>query len=307
MKKVTSIVLALIMALSVIFCAVPALAADNQAAQNAAAANNHHSIGLTGVKNARELGGYKTTDGRTVKSGKLLRTGKLVKATDEDKQKLVDTYHLTKDIDFRFDAEIAKDPDPTLPGVEYYNFPAVGISMIDLTSEEGQGYTKDALNSLIKMDKDGNLINSYYKMMYRSLYVTDDGLNAYRNFFQQLLAANGNTVLWHCSAGKDRTGNAAMLLLIALGVDKETAIQDYLLTNDYVAADKKAAYDKYYEKTHNEKIAQDFASDPGVKRAWIEESFKTIEKYYGSVNGYLHKALGLTDDDIAKLRAAYTE
>ncbi len=307
MKKVTSIVLALIMALSVIFCAVPALAADNQAAQNAAAANNHHSIGLTGVKNARELGGFKTTDGRTVKSGKLLRTGKLVKATDEDKQKLVDTYHLTKDIDFRFDAEIAKDPDPTLPGVEYYNFPAVGISMIDLTSEEGQGYTKDALNSLIKMDKDGNLINSYYKMMYRSLYVTDDGLNAYRNFFQQLLAANGNTVLWHCSAGKDRTGNAAMLLLIALGVDKETAIQDYLLTNDYVAADKKAAYDKYYEKTHNEKIAQDFASDPGVKRAWIEESFKTIEKYYGSVNGYLHKALGLTDDDIAKLRAAYTE
>ena len=307
MKKVTSIVLALIMALSVIFCAVPALAADNQAAQNAAAANNHHSIGLTGVKNARELGGYKTTDGRTVKSGKLLRTGKLVKATDEEKQKLVDTYHLTKDIDFRFDAEIAKDPDPTLPGVEYYNFPAVGISMIDLTSEEGQGYTKDALNSLIKMDKDGNLINSYYKMMYRSLYVTDDGLNAYRNFFQQLLAANGNTVLWHCSAGKDRAGNAAFLLLILLGVDQETAIQDFLNTNYFKQEEIQESYDKVYKLTKDKNIANDIASNEGVKREWIEESIKTIMSVYGSYDNYFHQGLGLSDADIQQLRAAYTE
>ena len=272
MKKVTSIVLALIMALSVIFCAVPALAADNQAAQNAAAANNHHSIGLTGVKNARELGGYKTTDGRTVKSGKLLRTGKLVKATDEDKQKLVDTYHLTKDIDFRFDAEIAKDPDPTLPGVEYYNFPAVGISMIDLTSEEGQGYTKDALNSLIKMDKDGNLI-----------------------------------VLWHCSAGKDRAGNAAFLLLILLGVDQETAIQDFLNTNYFKQEEIQESYDKVYKLTKDKNIANDIASNEGVKREWIEESIKTIMSVYGSYDNYFHQGLGLSDADIQQLRAAYTE
>jgi len=157
------------------------------------------------------------------------------------------------------------------------------------------------------MDKDGNLINSYYKMMYRSLYVTDDGLNAYRNFFQQLLAANGNTVLWHCSAGKDRAGNAAFLLLILLGVDQETAIQDFLNTNYFKQEEIQESYDKVYKLTKDKNIANDIASNEGVKREWIEESIKTIMSVYGSYDNYFHQGLGLSDADIQQLRAAYTE
>ena len=78
MKKVTSILLALVMALSVLFCALPALAADNEKAIEAAAAYDRHSIGLKGVKNARELGGYQTTDGRTVMPLRALFLEKLL-------------------------------------------------------------------------------------------------------------------------------------------------------------------------------------------------------------------------------------
>ena len=308
---ILAVFLALIMGAAAVSSAFAAIPQEEAIAQ--ANAYQKHSIGLKGVKNARELGGYKTGDGRTVKFGKLLRTGKLVNATEADRKKLVETYHLKKNIDFRSSGEIEDAPDPELPGVAYYNYSALGstfqayVPVVDGRTEEGLAYTLAFAKTILELDRNGDFFDTYYKAEYTQLYTTEAGIDSYREFFHQLLAANGDTVLWHCSAGKDRTGNAAMLLLIALGVDKETAIQDYLLTNDYVAADKKAAYDKYYEKTHNEKIAQDFASDPGVKRAWIEESFKTIEKYYGSVNGYLHKALGLTDDDIAKLRAAYTE
>ena len=307
MKKVTSILLALVMALSVLFCALPALAADNEKAIEAAAAYDRHSIGLKGVKNARELGGYQTTDGRTVKFGKLLRTGKLVKATDEDKEKLIDKYHLTKDIDFRLKEEVALNPDPELDGVEYYNFPAFGASMIDLSSDEGRGYVNDMLQSVIKADTDGNLINTYHKMTYRSFYNTNQGLNAYRNFFQQHLDANGDTVLWHCSSGKDRAGNAAFLLLILLGVDQETAIQDFLNTNYYYEDETEERYEKVYKLTGNQSIANDIASDAGVKREWIELSIKTIMDNFGSYDNYFHKGLGLTDADIQQLRNAYTE
>ena len=80
-----------------------------------------HSISLTGTGNARELGGYTTEDGRTVKRGVLLRTAKLSNATEEDLRKLTDLYHLSVVIDFRGDSEIEHYPDPVISGVKNLN------------------------------------------------------------------------------------------------------------------------------------------------------------------------------------------
>lgn len=305
MKKLLSVSLALLMILSFAF---PAMAGSNDATAQAAA-YNRHSIGLSGVKNARELGGYKTQDGRTVKFGKLLRTGKLVKATEADKQKLVNQYHLTKIIDFRSAVERLKDPDPEINGVHSYQYSALGTGLphVDLSTDAGRKDLEEFARSVASLDKDGTLVDQYYKNMYRQLYTTDDGLNAYRNFFSQLLDANGATVLWHCSAGKDRAGNAAMLLLTVLGVDKETIIQDFLNTNFYYADDMKEAYDTVYKVTKNAKTAADIASNYGVKREWIETSYAVINEKYGSMENFIHKGLGLSEQDVLKLQAAYLE
>ena len=102
-----------------------------------------------------------------------------------------------------------------------------------------------------------------------------------------------------------RTGNATMLLLTVLGVDKETIIEDFLLTNDYLAADRKATYKRVLDLTGSKRIAKDIASKDGVERRWIEESYKTIETYYGSIDNFLKKVIGLTAKDIKKLQKAY--
>lgn len=308
MKKTRSIFALLLALLMTVICAVPAFSASEDP-EAQALANNRHSIGLTGVHNARELGGYATQDGRHVKFGKLIRTAKLSDANEDDINRLANVYHVKKDIDFRTDAECTIHPDKDIPGCTYYHYSALGtgIPQYDLNKKEDQEALAAYAKSIASLDKDGDLVDHYYKDMYKSLYTTEEGLNAYRNFFQQLLDANGETVLWHCTSGKDRAGNAAMLLLMALGVDKETAIQDFLNTNYYYKEDMEKTYNIVYKVTGNEKTAADFASNAGVKREWIETSFDTIEKNYGSVDNFLHKGLGLTDQDLQQLRNAYTE
>ncbi len=310
MKRLVRTGLVLVMTLIAALSSVSAQAAGSGLnAEQQAAAYNRHSIGLKEVSNARELGGYQTQDGRTVKFGKLLRTGKLKDASKEDQERLVNVYHLSKVIDFRSSAERLKDPDPKLDGVSAYQYSALGTGIpdLDLSSEEGRNDLIQFAKSIAGKDKDGTLVDAYYKNMYRQLYMTEDGVNAYRNFFQQLLSANGKTVLWHCSAGKDRAGNASMLLLTVLGVGKETIIQDFLNTNYYNKEDIDEAYNLVYKVTHNAKTAEDIASNYGVKREWIETSYAVINKQYGSMDNFIHNGLKLSDQDIAKLQAAYLE
>ena len=163
----------------------------------------------------------------------------------------------------------------------------------------------DLLEELIREDYRGDLLSTYFMEGYQQMYLTEDGIAMFRGFFKELLDADGGAVLWHCVSGKDRTGNATMLLLTVLGVDKETIIEDFLLTNDYLAADRKATYKRVLDLTGSKRIAKDIASKDGVERRWIEESYKTIETYYGSIDNFLKKVIGLTAKDIKKLQKAY--
>ena len=111
MNKVLKHGLILTLCLSLLFCAVC----------KAEIAENGQSLSLTGVGNARELGGYTAADGKTVKRGVLLRTAKLSDATEADVERLLSVYHLAVDVDFRGDGEVKKAPDPEMKGVEYLN------------------------------------------------------------------------------------------------------------------------------------------------------------------------------------------
>ena len=171
-----------------------------------------NSIGLTGVRNARELGGYRTSDGRVVRHGCLLRTGKLENMTDADRDRLLGTYHLKKIIDLRSPGEISRSPEPVLPGTEYINSAPLGsifrcyVPAIDCRTPEGRNYLRSIFRSLLQLDRKGDLMKNYYTAGYNQICTTQQGIEACRIFFRQLLEADGDTVLWHCSDGKDRTG-----------------------------------------------------------------------------------------------------
>ena len=301
-KRWVQFFLALILTLTLL-PVTPAFATSN--ARSQALAYQKHSLGLTGVPNARDMGGYRTKDGRTIKFGKLFRTGELTDMTAADKKKLVRKYHLVKDIDFRSARNILTDgEDPELDGVAYSRYPYSSMKNLLFTTE-GIDIGTDLLEELIRLDYRGDLLSTYFMEGYRQMYLTEDGIAMFRGFFKELLDADGGAVLWHCVSGKDRTGNATMLLLTVLGVEKETIIQDFLLTNDYTRADQKQTYDRVLSLTGSKRIAKDIASKDGVERRWIEASYQTIETYYGSVDNFLKTMVGLTSKDIKKLRKAY--
>lgn len=303
-KKLFALLLTLFMSMNVAVSMLPSFAATSSARKQALA-YDMHSIGLTGVENARELVGYKTKDGRTVKFGKLIRTGELTNMTADDRKKLVKKYRLVKDIDFRSDRDIRSDgEDPKMTGVEYCRYPFSSSQNI-LTSMEGLELGKDLVVELATLNRGGDLVGTYFKAGYRVMYTSEQGIAMFKGFFKELLDANGGAVLWHCVSGKDRTGNAAILLLTVLGVDRKTIIEDYMLTNDYAADEIESSYDRILSLTGSRALANDLSLFSGVGRDWIKESFRTIEANYGSVDNFLKKEIGLTAKDYKKLQNAY--
>lgn len=302
MKKMMKYSLILALCLSLLFCAVCKVEASE----------NSQSLSLTGVGNARELGGYTTEDGKTVKRGVLLRTAKLVNATEEDIARLLSAYHLAVDVDFRGDNEVERAPDPVMEGVEYLNIHILDDSMgpseeleAEIAALEAQGVEIDKITEIRLFMKYGGFTDQ----MYVDFLSSDVGKAGYSRFFQALLALpEDGAILFHCSQGKDRTGCGAMLILFALGVDEKTVMADFMLTNEYNAA--LIAEERQYliENGVGEDELETFMkSMDQVFPAFMENAIQWMTEAYGSPLGYITGALGVTDEDIQLLRDHFLE
>jgi len=122
----------------------------------------------------------------------------------------------------------------------------------------------------------------------------------YRQFVQAVLAAEGKPVLWHCTAGKDRTGVGAAIILRLLGVADEIIINDYLLSRKYV--DQLRRLKLFLRITRGKKAVEIVNTLLLVDRSWIQAAFETIDKQWGSFDQYVSEVLDLTAGDIAQLR-----
>ena len=259
-------------------------------------------VELKSVANARELGGYKTADGRTVKSDVLLRTGRLDDISDEDKYILQNEYHVSDVIDFRMDMEIVKTNFPD--GSEYHHVNIIDDSQLGEKADKGGLPEMSAGEFLAFIDTAENL-GIFGENMYITFLENAVGQQGYKEFLEILVKAKG-AVLWHCTSGKDRTGLAAMFILYVLGVDEETIIKDYLLTNEY-NAEKIAKTRKFFlEKTNNEVIAEKAVLlMDGVSEKPIKNVLAHLKEKYGSVMGYVRNILKISDEDIEILKEKY--
>lgn len=255
-------------------------------------------IGVKSGRNFRELGGYKTADGKTIKMHKLLRTANLG-TLDETDRKFLHDYGVKYVVDFRSQAEVDHEPDRVPEGAEYDYDP---VFSEDLTN------ASKSIEEVIKQGQK-NPQAGYEHMMfaYDDMITSEPAQKAYRRFFDLLLANDeeGQSLIFHCTAGKDRTGVGALLILTALGVPLETIKQDYLLTN-IATADfvnnmlKQAKAQGADDATLN--ILKDFQT---VHIEYIDHVLATINGKYGSVDNYLHDIMKLTDAEISKLRKIY--
>ena len=296
-RRSLSVILCLILVFTFLLSAV-SFAANVPIAQEQAYANDNHSIYLTGVENARDLGGYYTADGQyRVKTGLLLRTGNLHEATDADIARL-QSLGVTKVIDLRMTYEVALAKNKDVPGAKYIHLSPMFIpNLLVMNSEDWL--------TILKAIKSG-VMDTYMANMYRQLAEDPVAIKATKDFFKEVLDANGAPILWHCKDGKDRTGIMATLLLAALGCDEDVIRAEYMNTNVFKAEARQAAYDKAYKLTHIKWIAEEFRKYKGVSMEWLDVALNVMHRQ-GTLEDYLRNVIGLTDDDFAQLRATYLE
>jgi protein-tyrosine phosphatase len=246
-------------------------------------------LDLDGAINLRELGGYHTTTGKTIKYNKLLRSGDISNLTSKT-LKYLKKYGLKYVVDFRSMNEQQMWPDIKADFYEVYPDPVYPL--------KGNG---EKLTNVLQQNND-----SYLGMIYQSVVLDQHAQQSYSLLFQLMLDNTGKdqSLLFHCAAGKDRTGVAAILVLKALEVDTETIVQDYLLTN--LMYEDSATI----EKILNDKNANQVRNKMNMTKGDVESItsvFDAIEHYYGTFDNYLNNALGIDSEALKTLRNIYLE
>ncbi len=285
------------------------------------------SIGLAGVGNARELGGYRTEDGRTVRRGVLLRTAAPNNASPDDCCKLRDEFRLSKVLDFRTRFEIAQAASGTPLSIELMlNPPAVeeiptaidfattvhvpilneDKMVADMEQEmEALGGEVTTLQAIIM----GVRMGIVSENMYVEFLSDDCGKRGFATVFEHLLAQPGDeALLFHCTQGKDRTGLAAMLILNTLGVNDETILFDYLLTNQFnTAIIEREKMGLLHAGIAQEDLDTYMLGMDKVFAATMANAMAYLRKTYGSVWGFVNQELGVSEEGRDALREKYLD
>jgi len=232
---------------------------------------------VKGGYNFRDLGGLKTKDGKTIRKNLLFRTDELSTLLPEDLT-LLESLNIQTVIDFRTDQERAKSVDklPTTCKREI-QLNIIAANMDALVAEIKKGNT----------DFKGLMMN-----LYEELVLGDNAIKEYTKFFELLQDANNLSVIYHCTAGKDRTGVATALILEALQVDWKDIEADYMLSNIFLAH----KYDGYMKE--NPALGDLFL----VRPEYLKSAIDVINAKYQSVENYLVTALQV---DIKEMRKMY--
>ncbi|MEU6406703.1 tyrosine-protein phosphatase [Streptomyces sp. NPDC046985] len=250
---------------------------------------------LAAVRNFRDVGGLPTVDGRRVRDGVLFRSGHLAHATEEDAAFLA-SLGLHTVFDFRNAADRKLEgPDVELPGVRNVNLPlsdpADGAEFWKMVRDGDL----DQLRSILDGGKGADrMIASYRTIVTKRTAEHSQVLHA--------LAEDSVPALMHCAAGKDRAGLSIAVTLLALGVERDAILADYLKSN--------AKHRRY--KVHRSG-ASSSAYSPEVmellsplfdaRAEYLAAALETIEETWGGVDAYLERGLRFGPERRERLRA----
>lgn len=244
---------------------------------------NH--IEIKKINNFRFLGGIKNTEGKTLKDSLIYRSGNLHKL----KYNSFDDFHklrIKKVIDLRTKQEIEKETDHLPSNILYKNYPAFE----DKNNEMANAKNLALKGKISKTDADIRMLKFYTD------YVSENP-EVIKQIIREILDSD-EPILYHCTAGKDRTGIISALILKILKFDNDVIFEEYLVSNDLR---KKVINNRL-------KLANTFhfvypKLDIGVveKSSWIERhflqtAFDEIDEKYGSMDHYINQVLGISEN-----------
>jgi protein-tyrosine phosphatase len=252
----------------------------------------HRLLNFEGIANFRDLGGYANEQGQQVKWGVLYRSGTFAHSSRADLQGL-QQLQLATLIDFRSGGEKEEEPNQ-LP--QPASFTVVEIPTLD----EGN---KALVGEVMERVESGNFdgFDPDQFMLTANRQFATEFTPQFRQFIHTVLDAGGKPVVWHCSAGKDRTGFASAILLRVLGVPQETVMRDYMESKQHALEARKNQL-LLLRVFKGEEAADKLAIMMGVEEAWLRAAFAEIDAQWGSFDNYIREGLQLSDGDIAQLQ-----
>lgn len=237
------------------------------------------------VTNFRTIGNIKNIDGRILRDGKFYRSAHL----HQLKNKSIKEFQklgIKEIIDLRNSKEISQKPDVIPQNIDYKNYSAF----------EDEGDQLDQAKKLVLKGKVKGSDADQRMLDFYKNYSTENP-KIIKKIIREILDSE-NPVLYHCTAGKDRTGIITALILTILKFDKETIENDYLLSNNY----RKQLVQKRLRLANNLHFLYP-KMDLNVieKLSWVEKdylhaSFSEIDNKYGSIDVYIHQVLGITEN-----------
>jgi len=251
---------------------------------------------LRHAKNYRDIGGIKTSSGRVLKKCMLIRGTALSKLTYSDIQRLKYKYNLRTIIDLRTRKEAEEKPDKKIDGVSYHLMPVFDEAVIGISHEK----KVHSIKSLVALPS----MESLYEQM-----VSPANLPNITAVLRKILLmpVEEFSVAFHCSAGKDRTGVLAALLLSFLGVDRNDVIDDYLYTNRGKRIKANLAYVGGVILKGNRNFARKVKKYLLAEESNIRASLALIEKCYGSLEKYFAKELNFSAEEERQIKDKFLE
>ena len=215
-----------------------------------------------------------------LKEGMICRSDVLYQLSKEEKKFLKKEHNIRITIDLRRKEERHRLKDSFIFGTRHYALPLAADGEIKMVELLGMNLPD---------------MTSFYKEI-----VGREKKATWTKIFKLLLKNNKKGILYHCSSGKDRTGVLTAIILYALGFDKETIYNDYLLTNK-----SPLYYKEHVPETLNEEQRKAFLAYFEARREYLDISFEEINKVFGSIDNFLVENCSLNEEKIQKLKDKY--
>lgn len=251
-------------------------------------------IKLRNIKNYRDLGGLKTVDNREIKPHMLIRGTALFSPGHLSIALLKEKYNLKTIIDLRTQKEVLEKPDVNIEGVQVFHMPIIDEAVAGISHEK----KVHSMKSLVMMPP---MTELYVQMVTRKSL---DNLVKVLKFILTL-PQEKFAVVFHCTAGKDRTGVVAALLLSFLGVDRATIIQDYLLTNPRIQIKANLAYIGLLLTKGNHKLAHKIKHYFMAEPDFIKASLNQLEKDFGSLKEFFDQKLAFSPEEKEEIKEKF--
>lgn len=242
-------------------------------------------VRLASADNFRDVAGpdaaYVAADGTPLRRGVAYRSNEL-QLSDADAATIA-RLGVTAIYDLRTAHEVEAHPDVDVAGAAWHHLEVGGIPMVELES--------------ITTREDADAV---MRSVYRSFVEAPEARAAFAQLLRHVAEAEGAT-LFHCAAGKDRTGWAAALLLHVAGADPATVLEDYLLTNTFSTRTREKYLGLVREHLGADKV-EVYEVAMVVSEAFLQEAYDAVAEHYGDLDGYLRSGLGIDEDTLTRLR-----